>query len=277
MVPGVPGVPGVPANFLKHQSFFLPSPSLLCLFLSSCFLFFGSHHNYVLFWSVSSFFFQHFQEHERSTLGAEYQIGRMNVPGQGIAVVGINTLALQEKKNAVDILLRFVYALGDDYGPFVDATVRALLPSVQKGVIPQMRSAAAAAMPGLVSSGIKCCVTLSQQASSATPTPASMQPAQELLMLVINTMVEQLKTEENDEVRGFVAQGLSECLQHARESGGRVQGGLSNNFNPPLVGIPSSVVVQMVLQLRDLLTGSVNRQISAHQTVREDPDCDEEM
>ena len=91
-----------------------------------------------------------------------------------------------------------------------------------------------------------------------------------------NKTIDEL-TEENDEVRGFVAQGLSECLQHARESGGRVQGGLSSNFNPPLVGIPSSVVVQMVLQLRDLLTGSVNRQISAHQTVREDPDCDEEM
>ena len=113
----------------------------------------------------------------------------MNVPGKGVAFVGINTLALQEKKNAVDILLRFVYALGDHYGPFVDATVRALLPSVQKGVIPQMRSAAAAAMPGLVSAGIKCCVG-----------GASMQPAQDLLMLVINTMVEQLKTEANDEV-----------------------------------------------------------------------------
>ena len=61
------------------------------------------------------------------------QLQGINIPGQGLSYIGINTAALQEKRDAVDILLRFVYALNDHFGPFVASTVEALLPSVQKG------------------------------------------------------------------------------------------------------------------------------------------------
>jgi hypothetical protein len=221
------------------------------------------------------------EEHERGqlNLNGQFQMTQLDIPGQGIAFVGVNTVALQGKKNAVDILLRFVYALGDHYGPFVSDTVQALLPSVQKGVIPQMRSAAAAAMQGLVSTGIKCCVAQHKQThgSQSTPTPASMQPAQDLLLTVVPALVHQLGEESNEEVRGFVAQSLSECLQMARESGGHVIGGSSSAYNPPLVGVPQENVVALVVKLRTLLTEGVNRQMSAHQAVRDDPDCDEGM
>jgi hypothetical protein len=220
------------------------------------------------------------EDMERGAIDQDkYQMAQLNIPGQGVSFIGVNTSALQEKRDAVDILLRFVYALNDSYGPFVAPTVDALLPSVQKGVIPQMRSAAAAAMPGLVSTGIKCCVAQykQQHGDSSTPTSDAMQPAQNLLTTVVEALVCQLSIEENGEVRSFVAQGLSECLQHARESGGHVEGKSSNVWYPSLVGIPPTNVVPVVLQLRTLLNNGVQRQMDAHRAVREDPDCDEAM
>jgi hypothetical protein len=221
------------------------------------------------------------EEYERGQLnvGDQYQMTRLNIPGQGVSFVGVNTLALQEKRNAVDILLQFVYALGDHYGPFVSDTVLALLPSVQKGIIPQMRSAAAAAMQGLVSTGIKCCVTQHKEnyGESSVPTSTSMKPAQDLFLTVVSALVNQLGVENHDEVRGFIGQSLSECLQMARESGGHAIGKSSNTYNSPLVGIPQDAIVPLIVKLSNFLTEGVNRQMSAHQAVRDDPDCDEGM
>ena len=142
-----------------------------------------------------------------------------------------------------------------------------------------MRAAAAAAMPGLVSTGIKCCALQHKQqhGPTSTPTAATMAPAQHLLSTVTAALIHQLSEERNSEVRSFVAQGLSECLQAARQSGGHVEGQSSNVWHAPLVGIPPSGVVAMVLQLRTLLSEGVQRQMEAHLAVREDPDCDEAM
>ena len=82
------------------------------------------------------------------------------------------------------MLLRFVYSLGDGFGPWVSATVNALLPSISQGLSPQMRCAAAAATPGLVQTAIKCC---------ASSSPA---PAQQLLLTVVQALVAQLAEEQ---------------------------------------------------------------------------------
>ena len=94
------------------------------------------------------------EEMERGEVDQDvYQLQGIHIPGQGLSYIGINTAALQEKRDAVDILLRFVYALNDHFGPFVASTVEALLPSVQKGKYSKRRSSRAVIIVGIISIG----------------------------------------------------------------------------------------------------------------------------
>ena len=209
------------------------------------------------------------EAYERGLIGDEFQPMLVNIPGKANAILAVNTVALQEKKNATDMLLRFVSILGDAFGPYVDSTVQALLPAISQGLASDMRCAASAAMPGLVDAAIKCCKNAAGQQNMA--------PAQRLLITVVEALLKQLGAEDDITVRGFVAQSLSECLQHARQSGGHIDGAGMNSFHPPLVGIPLEGVTPLVVELAKHLVNGVKRQMESHATVKNDVDCDREM
>ena len=96
-------------------------------------------------------------------------------------------------------------------------------------------------------------------------------------MTVVEALLTQLGEEADITVRGFVAQSLSECLQHARQSGGHVDGAGMNTFHNPLVGIPQSSVTPLVTELAKHLIEGVKRQMSSHAKVKNGVDCDNEM
>ena len=126
------------------------------------------------------------------------------------------------------MLLRFVSILA--MTDLCHSTVQALLPAISQGLAGDMRCAASAAMPGLVDAAIKCCKN-----AGGSNTQQQMAPAQRLLMTVVEALLTQLGEEADITVRGFVAQSLSECLQHALQCGGHVDGAGMNTFHNPLV------------------------------------------
>lgn len=209
------------------------------------------------------------EAYERGEIGEEYSAVALEIPGQANSILAVNTVALQEKKSATDMLLRFVSILGDGFGPYVEVTVQALLPAITQGFAGDMRCAASAAMPGLLDAAIKCCKSGGGNMNMA--------PAQILLKTVVEALMNQLREEEDITVRGFVAQSLSECLQHARQSGGHVEGAGMSIYHPPLVGIPDTGITPLVVELARQLVEGVKRQMISHAKVQNDEDCDMEM
>ena len=141
----------------------------------------------------------------------------VSIPGMGAKKVTINTTQLEEKAQSARATYEHARALGEDFGPFVEASATAFLPLLHCDYSGEVRSTSAQALCQIFKSA---CLA----AAANDPVYNAQGPAQALLPVLARALTKQLTKEHDEddiEIRFAIADSLSEVMwdSHTHKAG----------------------------------------------------------
>ncbi|KAJ0407950.1 hypothetical protein ATCC90586_006322 [Pythium insidiosum] len=183
----------------------------------------------------------------------------VEIEGVGKKRLQINTSALQDKTNACNMLYQCALDLQGAFYPFVPEVASVLVPLLTFKYVDDIRIVSGLTLSRLLSAAVDG--TINHGHGAAAP-----QFPQQLFEQSLEPLLSALQAEDELEVRGALAEGVSALLEVCKES-------LDKGFQ---VGLSMQQVPHVVEVLKSIAANSAEQMIKTHQENQEDEDFDEE-
>ncbi|TMW60449.1 hypothetical protein Poli38472_000491 [Pythium oligandrum] len=187
------------------------------------------------------------------------EIVTVEIRGVGKKRLQINTSALQDKTNACNMLYQCALDLEGAFYPYIEEVATVMLPLLKFQYIEDVRVVSALTLSRLLTAAVDG--TINHGHGAAAP-----QFPQQLFEQSIDPLLMALQEEEEDEVRGALAEGLSALLEVCKES-------LDKGFQ---VGLPIDHVPRVVEVLKNVAAKSAQTMVAMQNAGQQDEDFDEE-